>query len=171
LTIYSSCIPNPVFECKELGVDVYCQSAVRKISRDKKGWLVELDSKAGETQTIKTGSVVIASGGYGGSRYLLKKYCPVYHDNIFTVGMPHTGDGLIMATDAGAATEGLGVLQLSGPGFKGNSMVGEVAQEPITIWVNKYGERFADESIAFDISLRGNMVDRPAGKDFLFNLC
>jgi fumarate reductase flavoprotein subunit len=152
-------------ECETLGIKLLCQSAARKILPGKKGWVVEVKAARGEKGlAIKAGSVIIASGGYGGSKELLKRYYPTYHEDMYTVGLPHTGDGLLMSMAAGAATEGLGILQLSGPGFRGASLVGVVAQEPVTLWINKYGERFADESIAFDISLRGNVVDRQPDK-------
>ena len=34
---------------------------------------------------------------------------------MYNHGLPHTGDGLIMATEIGAATEGLGTLLGAGP--------------------------------------------------------
>jgi fumarate reductase flavoprotein subunit len=83
---------------------------------------------------------------------------------MYTIGLPHTGDGLLMAMEIGAATEGLGILQVSGPDFRGPSNIRSVAQEPITVWVNKNGERFIDEALSFDISLRGNAVDRQPDK-------
>lgn len=152
-------------KCGELGIKVHCKTPAIKISFDNQGWIVTAKSAEDEKENIvKTRSIVIASGGYGGSRALLRQYFPNYHENMFTVGLPHAGDGLLMAIEAGAATEGLGVVQLSGPGYHGSALVGVVAQEPSTLWVNKYGERFADESIAFDISLRGNAVDRQPEK-------
>jgi fumarate reductase flavoprotein subunit len=151
--------------CKELGIRVLCQTPAAGISFKNRIWTVLAKSLEDKNEiTIKAGCIVIASGGYGGSQKILKQYFPNYHENMFTVGLPHTGDGLLMAMAAGAATEGLGVVQLSGPGFHGASLVGVVAQEPGTLWINKYGERFADESIAFDISLRGNVVDRQPDK-------
>jgi fumarate reductase flavoprotein subunit len=151
--------------CGERGIKVLCQTPATKILFKNNGWTVEAKSAEGEKEIIiKAGSIVIASGGYGGSKEILKQYFPNYDENMFTVGLPHTGDGLRMAMEVGAATEGLGVVQLSGPGFQGASLVGVVAQEPGTLWINKYGERFADESIAFDISLRGNVIDRQPDK-------
>jgi fumarate reductase flavoprotein subunit len=77
-------------------------------------------------------------------------------------GIPHAGDGLKMATQLGAATEGLGGMVASAPcvpntvfvmlgtppdqvrvGLKG------LGGEPHSIWVNKRGLRFTDECITF----------------------
>jgi len=51
-----------------------------------------------------------------------------------------------MATEAGAASEGLGNLLSMGPFFTGSVQVGVVSVEANVIWMNKRGERFADES-------------------------
>ena len=64
-------------------------------------------------------SVIIATGGYGGNKKLLKKYYPHYSENMGDPGPACAGEGLLMAIEAGAATEGLGVLHISGPRFDG----------------------------------------------------
>jgi fumarate reductase flavoprotein subunit len=62
------------------------------------------------------------------------------------------GDGLIMATELGAGTDGLGNLIMVGPvPFPKNWAVEGVAGEPYSIWVNKKGERFIDESVTFNV--------------------
>ena len=76
-----------------------------------------LAAKKGSEFKITAKSVIIATGGYGGNKQLLKKYCPDYHENMYLEGLPTMGDGLLMATEIGAATEGLGILQLFGPVF------------------------------------------------------
>ena len=71
------------------------------------------------------------------------------------------GDGLVMAMDVGAATEGLGLLHLGGPRTLGALHLTAVAQEYNTIWVNKRGERFTDETITDG---RGNTIHRQPDK-------
>jgi fumarate reductase flavoprotein subunit len=73
--------------------------------------------------------------------------------------MPNMGDGLIISTEVGAATDGLGILQLSGPIFRGSSLVGSIAREPFTIWINKTGERFTNEAITFFSPESANTLD------------
>jgi len=51
-----------------------------------------------------------------------------------------------MATEIGADTEGLGTLQVIGPGLHDSITLSYLAKEPNTIWINKKGERFIDES-------------------------
>jgi fumarate reductase flavoprotein subunit len=100
---------------------------------------------------ITAKSVIIATGGYGGNKELLKKYCPYYTKDLRYFGVPLRGDGLLMAMEIGANTEGLGALLAHAPYFSGPwhqaVVLSVVALEPYTIWVNKRGERFVDEGI------------------------
>jgi fumarate reductase flavoprotein subunit len=149
-------------DCESLGVRILRDTAVKRILTSPKGKVtgVLAQSKTGELKCLCK-AVVIATGGYGGNKELLKKYCPSYTEDDLNAGLPHMGDGLVMAIDVGAATEGLGLLHLGGPRSQGPLHVAAVAQEYNTIWVNKRGERFTDETI-FDS--RGNTVHRQPGK-------
>jgi fumarate reductase flavoprotein subunit len=105
----------------------------------------------GKQIKITANSVIIATGGYGGNKKLLKKYCPHYSENLIHHGVPTMGDGLLMATKIGAATEGLGTLHVANiRNVKGDSAkVMAVTNEPFTMWVNKRGERFMDEGLHY----------------------
>jgi fumarate reductase flavoprotein subunit len=153
-----------VKDCEALGVDLRCDTTVKKILVSKKGEVagvfVETDGKELE---IKAKAVVIATGGYGGNKELLKRYCPSYTGEAHCIGLPHMGDELLMAIEMGAATEGLGLLHLNGPRTLGSLHLSAVAQEPNTVWINKRGERFTDETVAFKFD-RANTIDRQPGK-------
>jgi fumarate reductase flavoprotein subunit len=73
------------------------------------------------------------------------------------------GDGLLMATGVGAATDGLGMALFVGPFFTGALQVFVVCVESNTVWVNREGVRFIDESIHFASEL-GNALNRQPGK-------
>lgn len=165
--------------CQELGVKILTRTAGKKLLRDGKGRIsgVVADSKKGELK-ITAKSVIITTGGYGNNKEMLKKYCPYYHDTITYDGPPsNTGDGIIMATEIGAATAGLGTLNLHGPflrprsdsqvmkmdaiGFDGGPIritLWLLAWEPEMIWVNKYGRRFVDEGYQLAFFAFGNAV-------------
>lgn len=158
--------------CQQLGVRLYFHSAAKKIVTKSDGAVtgVLVKTPKGELK-ISTKTVIIATGGYGGSQELLKKYRPSYSEDMIYTGLPHlTGDGLLMATEIGAATEGLGTLLLHTHFFKGSAFVNGLAQDPHTLWVNKNGERFADESLTFDPTECGNAIDRQPGK-LVYALC
>jgi fumarate reductase flavoprotein subunit len=138
--------------CEELGIRVLRQTAVKKIIMNATGEVagVLAETKEGELQ-IKAKTVIIATGGYAANKELLKKYSPWWTEDIRYRGAPHTGDGLLMAMEIGAGTEGLGQLRMLGPMFDGSHRhVGIVYNQPHTIWVNKKGERYIDETMAFN---------------------
>ncbi len=147
--------------CENLGVQLLRETPAKKILTDRKGRVTGvLAVTKGKELKISAKSVIIATGGYGSNKEMLKKYCPQYTENMGTSGKFHTGDGLRMAWEVGAASEGLGILQLVGPDFAGGGDIGTVATEPKTIWVNKEGERFTDETTAYNIFESANPLLR-----------
>jgi fumarate reductase flavoprotein subunit len=150
-----------VKKCQSLGVKILYRTAAEKILIDKSGKVTGVTARSkGEAFTISAKSVIIGSGGYAGNRELLKKYYPFYTETLHCIGLPHKGDGLLMAMEIGAATEGLGTLLLRGPIFPGSMDITHVAMEPTTIWVNKRGERFVDEAIGYNWPESANALNR-----------
>jgi fumarate reductase flavoprotein subunit len=151
-------------ECKNRGVEIVLYGYARKLLTGPKGNLTGvIVERDGERFTIETKSAVIATGGFGGNKELLKKFCPKYRENMRLSGLPNQGDGLLMVTDIGAATEGLGTLMIGGPfaGQAGKITLGSeqnkvpiqmvfISGEPYVIWVNKMGKRFIDETASFN---------------------
>lgn len=141
-------------ECKKKEIPILRRTRAKKILVDGQGRIsgVMAEGEKGEIE-IKSKSVILATGGFGSNRELLKKYCPQYLDVLADSGAPGMeGDGLIMATELGAETDGLGNLIMVGPvPFPKNWAVEGVAGEPYVIWVNKKGERFIDESVTFNV--------------------
>lgn len=153
-------------ECKDLGVNVLPEITARKLLSDPNGKVtgVLVATENGEL-TVKAKSVIITTGGYGGNKNLLKKYCPDYSEDINYFGLKElTGDGLLMAIEIGASTEGLGMPHYWGGHYSGLNEINLINQRPETVWVNKNGERYCDENILFDMGLRGNVIDRQPGK-------
>jgi fumarate reductase flavoprotein subunit len=141
-------------ECEERGISILTHTSGKKLLTDNKGaisGILAITAK-GEELEIEAKSVIIATGGIGGNLDLLKKYCQGYYD-----GMPippitahHTGDGLIMAGEIGASIANSIPILVVGhgpdiPHHKGGN-VPAVTGEPYTLWINKNGQRFADES-------------------------
>ncbi len=154
-----------VKKCEKLGVKILSNTAATKILTKKGGGVTGLLARSKDMEfTIAAKSIIIGSGGYAGNKELLKKYYPFYIDTLLPIGLPHKGDGLTMAMEIGAATEGLGTLLLRGPYFPGSMDVIHVAMEPNTIWVNKKGMRFADEAIGFNWPEAANALNRQPDK-------
>jgi fumarate reductase flavoprotein subunit len=154
------------WDCQEMGVPLLTNTPAKKILADGKGNItgVLAETQEGEEIVITARSVVIASGGYSGNKELLDKYCQNYPECVRRGGpMGSTGDGLLMAIELGAATEGLGMIMMSGPiPQMGGPMflrVGTppeidvngmfIGLEPRTVWVNKRGRRIADETLGY----------------------
>ena len=150
-------------DCKNLKVNILLRTSAKKIltGRDGKVTGVVAETK-GEDFLIKAKSVFIGTGGYGGNKELLKKYNSYYRENMRCTGAQlQQGDGLLMAMEIGAATEGLGTLHWNGPEVH-FPIIAEIhdpehgiqkrrfrsLSEPDTLWVNKNGERFTNEALS-----------------------
>lgn len=151
-------------KCKQMGVTLLKETPAKNILiRKGKGVSGVIAKTANEELTITAKSVIIATGGYSGNKEWLRRYCPNYTEDVHVHGVPLMGDGIAMAREVGAASEGLGNLLSMGPFYTGSLQVGIVSVEANTIWVNKRGERFADES-TYIPSESANALDRQPGK-------
>jgi len=161
--------------CNDLGVKILTRTEAKKILTGKRGEVKGiLATIRGRDVSITTNRIIISTGGYGGNKELIKKYCAYYHDSMGLIGLPNMGDGLRLATEAGAATEGLGMIQMEGPctprsvrlmidmpdSGKLPVMLGQIALEPQTVWVNKRGVRFIDETAGTSHFTTSNGVAR-----------
>jgi len=155
--------------CEDLNVRILRQTRVKSILRGKKGNLsgIVADSK-GKELLIKARSAIIATGGYGANKELLERYYPYDAKKLRYFGAPACmGDGLQMATEIGANTEGLGMLLAHAPwfpaGWQTSIAISSVALEPYTVWVNKRGERYMDESIPLNFLEGFNALEKQPG--------
>lgn len=122
------------------------------IAEDKKGNAIELKAKA----------VVIATGGYHDDPEWMEKYCQSGRYITPFIPSKQTGDGIRMAWEVGAAAEGLGVLQayvMVVREKKLESQLQTTGMQPY-LWVNKRGERFADEGIRWNFPMASNSLAR-----------
>jgi fumarate reductase flavoprotein subunit len=147
--------------CDQLGVQVMCSTPAQKILADRRGRVTGVLATAGDQPVqIDTGHIIISTGGYAGNKEMLKQYALEYTEDMGCGGIPHNGDGIRMAWEVGADSDGLGILQLVGPGFPGPERLSSVACEPNTVWINKYGQRFTDETTAYNIFESANTLLR-----------
>jgi fumarate reductase flavoprotein subunit len=152
---------------KEKGVELRLATPVKKILKTGErvaGVIVEED---GEEVRVAAKVVVIGSGGYANNKEWIKKYSGFDLDvNIIPVGnVDKMGDGIRMAWEAGAAEEGMGLLEMHragpvGPDYPFYSGEIEFATGQPDLWVDPRGERFVDEGIAFYDTSIGNVNAR-----------
>ncbi len=155
--------------CTDLGVRLLCGTEAKRLLTDEKGKVTGvLATTEGKEVSFSTKNVIISTGGFAGNTELLKKYVPSYNEEeIHNIGLPHKGDGLRMATEIGAATEGMVTLEMFGPAPAGPLWpfsIYPIISRPNTIWVNRNGERFADETVTFIFSEAANAIYRQPRK-------
>jgi fumarate reductase flavoprotein subunit len=142
------------------GVTIKTSSPVKKIIVEGgriAGLIVE---ENGEEIRIDARVVVVASGGYANNAEWIKKHTGLdLNVNLFPIGNEgKMGDGIRMAHEIGAASEGISVVETlrtskDQPGTM--TEIGFAVVQP-DLWVNNRGERFCDEAVTFDDTSMGN---------------
>jgi len=144
----------------ELGVQILKQTtATALVSRNGAVIGLAAKTKDGKTLHIKGKVSVLASGGFGANKAMLKKYVsPAMFSAIVNyIGLPSSaGDGIRMAQGVNAIVEGMDDLEMWDGGVTGvgegpmafyNAATQLVRQKSLT--VNKLGKRFMDENLMF----------------------
>ena len=154
-----------------LGVQLRYQEALREARRNSSGFEIRTDAGT----EISTRSLILATGGFQGSRKLLTQYLGAERaGHLYLRGLAEsTGDGLTVALSLGARTAG------DMAAFYGHTMPdGEIPPEqmqPVTpyfarysLLVNIHGRRFVDEAAALLEEVNPQEGCRqPGGKYFL----
>ena len=151
---------------KEMGVTFQLSTTVKKILKNSDGIQGVLVEQDGQETEVKAKAVIIGSGGFANNKQWIKKYAGYELDvNVIPVGnVGKMGEGIRMAWEAGAAEEGMGVLELYaagpvGPEFAMKCELELIAAQP-DLWVNAVGDRFCDETVAFYDTSVGNATAR-----------
>jgi fumarate reductase flavoprotein subunit len=135
---------------KELGMRILCDTGAKKLLTSRAGKISGVLAKGkGKEIRITTKSVILATGGFAGNKELMNKYFPYCHyDDIYLRGLPHQGDGTVMALAIGAASDSQAMLEMDGPFFPWAAhFFPAVSMNRNAIWLNQKGERYTDESL------------------------
>jgi fumarate reductase flavoprotein subunit len=143
---------------EEKGGEILLNTTAKKILRNPQGKITGVLAVDGQGKEIliKANAVVLASGGFTGSQTLLGKYFPG-DEHIFTEAtLDNLGDGIQLAGSAGAALQNYATLiRENGFSFStGDNMPNRIGMSA-SLWVNRRGMRFADES------MEGNETSNP----------
>jgi fumarate reductase flavoprotein subunit len=154
-------------EAKKRGVKILMQTAARKIIRAKNGAVSGIVAEQ-KGQVVKIGArcVIIATGGFTGNKELLNKLCPDFKKEMMTGTWPHhTGDGIFMAEEVGAAIAESVPIFHNGPVPETGPWGGlaNIIRYPDLVWVNKKGQRFIDET-GYHVWESGNAILHQPGK-------
>jgi fumarate reductase flavoprotein subunit len=129
---------------------------------------VKAADNKGNTYTIRSKAVVIASGGYGNSPEKLREWAHVDPDLVKpTAPLNKTGDGISMAREAGAAPGPVGLMLHPGTEGKGIKFLGDLyslSWAPRSLWVNADGNRFVRETVVHEFSDTANALMAQRGE-------
>ncbi len=153
-------------ECREKGVRILLNTSAEKILRAENGKITGVMAvKDGENTNISTDTVIIATGGFCGNRRMFRKYFPSSYQGMTLSGLPLKGDGIRLAADAEAVIEDFATAIKEGPRYDLYTWpLMALEREPATLWVNKNGERFTDESTGYRVFESVNAVIRQPGQ-------
>lgn len=147
----------------KLGVDTKLATpAVDLITKDGKVVGVVAKNAKGDTYTINSKAVILASGSFGDDPQKVKDWGHRDPEGWkSSVPVNKTGDGIVMAMKAGAErgpVSFIGHLGTEGKGIKFLSNLYGVSWQPGNLWVNRLGQRFTDESTCNAFSEAANAI-------------
>ncbi len=129
-------------------VDLQLNTRVTSLIKDDQAVIgMEVQDQEGMKSTLRAKAVILATGGYGASEKLKQKYHPKIAKSK-VVCLPHaTGDGLVLAEEAGARLTNMDLFVAFPGAIDGASGRLQHAPRHHTegIWVNKQGYRFVNE--------------------------
>jgi fumarate reductase flavoprotein subunit len=150
-------------EARRRGVDIFLGTPARHILMDEgRVCGVAATDSDGRDVTLGAKAVVVATGGFAASPEKLDRYSKYdVGDKMINVGGPgNTGDGIDMVLEAGGVTNrNIGCLLLF-PFMRDKAIVSHTncaGMQPY-LWVDKYGRRFTDETVALNFGHAGDMV-------------
>lgn len=151
---------------KDQGGQIILNTGVQQIMRAPDGKIngIVAKNKSGDEIKIKTGSVMLATGGFTGNKGLLHDYFPYYYDdNYWTDAVANMGDGIKLAGDAGAYLEDYcTIIRENGYCFdKSGKMPNRIHMSQGAVWVNKTGLRYIDETTGHNNASTNALLAQP----------
>lgn len=134
----------------ELGIPVITDMKAEELIKDKTGRVVGVKATShGATYTFNAkGGVVLATGGFGANKAMVKKYNPKIDERFKTTDAPGTtGEALYMAKRAGAQLVNMGYIQTYPICDPISGVIELIADSRFdgAIMVNQEGKRFVEE--------------------------
>ena len=157
--------------CRNLGVEIMCDTKATKLLTDKSGAVVGVLAEGKDKDyNISAGGVVIATGGFIGNLELMNKYFlpsdKNLYDEIYIKGEKHTGDGILMAAEVGAALDATVSFETTFESIPWEVSDVDTLRSFVDrrngelIWLNGKGRRFADESVTDALNARQGLFKK-----------
>jgi fumarate reductase flavoprotein subunit len=142
-------ITGALKQIQQEGIPVFNNAKIIKLLQDENKNVVgvQLETEGG-TKTVNAKAVLLASGGFGSSKELIKKYRPDLVDYKTTNQPGATGDGLKLADQIDAQLEQMDFIQVHPTAQTDTDhvyLIGEGLRGEGAILVNKSGKRFVNE--------------------------
>ena len=159
--LHPQLLPVLTKAAEEIGVKMISSAPVTGLMAGPKRRIIGVEAVA-SGQPIRIGAksgVILASGGFGSNKEMLKKYTK-WNKRFKNMGCPsNTGDGIRMAEAVGANLESMDILMMS---QVKKTAPGElwVPSMQAFLFINKDGERVADESMQRVWPEMGNVILR-----------
>jgi fumarate reductase flavoprotein subunit len=143
--------------CVNEGVDIFTNTPAKELIMDG-GKVVGVVAEDADGHEMRIGAktVVIATGGFGQSMDMVRKYSwyktlPETNMDDPSVPIKNTGDGINMAIAAGADTFNIGTLMTWSVALNktADSHLTGAGDQP-TLFINSKGERFTSEDVVLD---------------------
>ena len=138
------------------GVDLRLNSRLVRLMTDKTGAVtgVLVEGKHNGIYEIKAKAVVLATGGLGANKSLVKKYLPNLDPATKTSNQPGTtGDGMYLGEQIGAALVDMKEIQLNPTLLVGSPVIiSETVRGQGAVFVNREGKRFISEMTTRDVT-------------------
>ena len=131
---------------QEEGIPVFSEAKVTKLiqNEDKAITGVEVNGE----KAVAAKAVILATGGFGASKSIIKKYRPDLADYKTTNQAGATGDGLLLAEDVDAQLIQMDFIQVHPTAQTDGDrtfLIGEAVRGEGAILVNQAGKRFVNE--------------------------
>jgi succinate dehydrogenase/fumarate reductase flavoprotein subunit len=138
----------------EVGCDVVFDTKARQLLMDRRGAVAGVRALGPDgVIDYRGGAVVIATGGYAGNTQVLEAYSDPNAGAMMVRGIKWaTGDGHVLAQQAGAGLKGMGglmALHIAAVDGVETSAGQPAAVVPDAVSINNDGKRFVDESLGY----------------------
>lgn len=156
--------------CQEEGVEICTNAPVTSLLQEAGKVVGASILVDGEERKVYADAVILATGGFGNNPDMVNQYLGfTLGETIFTLYQSEVnGDGIKLAWEAGADSDGMGAQIIFGLPAPGNfaCQMPSLQAEPHLI-VNKKGERFVNEMMG-NATFKGNALARqPGGYGYL----
>lgn len=141
-------------ELMKQNVEIRLETDVHSLIQNEAGEVsgVVATTSNGGALTVNAKAVILATGGYGWNPELVKEYSP-NAEGAWSCSSPgNTGDGLLMAMDAGADTVFKGGFigwKVSTPSYDHTTAIGAPVYGAANLIVNENGDRFTNEALDY----------------------